>query len=881
MAGSPFIIIPWSNDFLRGMQQAVWKLTGGHPGNAVLVFPNKRPRRYMLDMYRRDAAQVPRLMPVILDRRTFTWLCLESWTNGVPDPACLLDRVAMLKDCVLKAAQEKTSGSALCRLAGEIEAKGMASFYPWGIRLARLLDECDSHILDAAGLTYADDENISQYASILLENLGAIRRLYHARMSEKNMSSSGLEARLAAQASQKSPEMPQRLRGKMLLIAGFVRPNGAENTLFRYFWEHGAHICLHTDPLVPSPNAHWSCQDHSAWIRSWHAGTILLEKPIPVAPTLRFFAGYDLHSQLSSLPENLESCNDRRLKKAVVLSHDSLLLPVLHCLPDSNINISLGYPLQRSMLAQLIERVLLLCESSDANGRLHWKELLGLVRHPCLRILKVIGESGEDIPMASLFRRMDSAIRSGERMIPRQALESGGSLLLQAETGMPAAIATAARRFLERAMPVLVFNWLEARTLSDLSSCLEGLCSLLLDCGGDIWEKFPLDAECLARIIQNVTPSFSSSMMVNETLPQETLFTILRQELAIQRVPFEADPIEGLQVLGMLETRLLHFDEVHLLDMTEDALPGEPSRDPLLPDNLRPLLGLPDSNSRDRLAAHTFFRLLAGVKKAFIYWQEGVQSGLMDKKTRSRFVEELIWSWEKQHGKILKSGAESPLQEADFPLPEHADGTQTCLDIKRTPDMNGAVADFLEQNGLSSSAIDSYLACPRQFFLRYLCRFREPDAIQEDDDPIGVGNLIHAVLEESFAPFLGRAFSGSSVEAGCVTEIFLKKLRQDTSLQNLPLQSLFMLEEAGPKRLRTYLENMPASNELLCLEKTLHAAIEVQGHTCILLGKADRIDLRDNGIIILDYKTGKTRRLPDSDIWKDEGLWKRLDAWTP
>ena len=119
---------------------------------------------------------------------------------------------------------------------------------------------------------------------------------------------------------------------------------------------------------------------------------------------------------------------------------------------------------------------------------------------------------------------------------------------------------------------------------------LGGICELLLCHGEEVWPKFPLDAECLFRLMRDVIPALADNAMAGEPLPPESLFAVVRQYLAGERVPFEADPLTALQVLGTLETRLLRFDRVYLLDMTEDRIPGAPGRDPLLPDNLRACL---------------------------------------------------------------------------------------------------------------------------------------------------------------------------------------------------------------------------------------------------------------------------------------------------
>lgn len=96
--------------------------------------------------------------------------------------------------------------------------------------------------------------------------------------------------------------------------------------------------------------------------------------------------------------------------------------------------------------------------------------------------------------------------------------------------------------------------------------------------------------------------------MADTPLPWPLMQAMLLELVRAERVPFEADPLTGLQVLGMLETRLLRFSRVFLVDVTDDRLPGAPIRSPLLPDSLRALLGLPDTRNREQLAAYTFHR---------------------------------------------------------------------------------------------------------------------------------------------------------------------------------------------------------------------------------------------------------------------------------
>ncbi|MBR6626002.1 MAG: PD-(D/E)XK nuclease family protein [Mailhella sp.] len=889
---SPFRIVPWDDDFLLRIHALTDELTGGHPGKAVIVFPLKRPRRYLLDIYKKNADR-PVMLPHIVSSSQLIRDCLESWTRAVPRMAGTLDQVALVKESVQAVGAYAPAGSPLAKLARELEAEdGMVRFFPWGVRLARLLDECAGHMIDADDLHHVEDA-VSDYAAALLGSLRSIQEDWRARIISRGMSTPGLESQRAALMAEADPDLPLKLQGKKIIIAGFVRLTESEDRLFRYLWEHGAEICLHTDPAILENAEHWSCGEHRRWLKSWKAQSVLMGERGVREPNIHFFAGYDLHSQLLELKQELERSPHPEESRAVVISHDSLLMPTLHHIPEKNINISLGYPLERSLLARLVERMLQVRESMDAQGRVRWKPLMDLMRHPYVRMLCVDAgqtespEKPEEVqPIRPFLMHMERALRKGSRMVSPATLtedlldEVLGDLDHESK-GLPPleGVSEENGALLVKVMDILVSSWREVHTLRGLSERLQALCQLLLEHGRHIWPRFPLDAECLARLMQNVIPDLADNALCTETLAPDSLFAILRQSLAEQRVPFEADPLTGLQILGTLETRLLRFDRVYMLDLTEDALPGAPSRDPLLPDSLRDMLGLPDSGRRDLLAAHTFHRLLAGAKEVFLYWQEGVQSsGIMDaKKQRSSFVEEAIWKVEQREGRRLRSG-EGPLKAASFPL--SAPPAVQDSAILRTPDIDRRI-DALLGKPISPSRLDEYLSCPARFFHKHVCSLHELDEVPEGDDYPAVGTMLHKVLQRAFEPYLGQFLRAGDISAERLAALFREELEKSGLCDSLPAQSRFMLEAAGPHRLAEFLEHQPELTEVLQLEHDTSAELFLGDRRFVLAGQIDRLDRREEGLVILDYKSGRTSKSPRREFWHDENLWQAMRDWAP
>ena len=274
-------------------------------------------------------------------------------------------------------------------------------------------------------------------------------------------------------------------------------------------------------------------------------------------------------------------------------------MPVLHHLPTKDVNVSMGYPLERSPLNRLLEALLQLQEGKTEDGRYSWRSLLQCLRHPYLNLLRV--DDGSDTPLylREVLRRVVADLRKGARFVDLQDVAQ------QIVTATHPAL----MQLFESVMDVLVTRLGQANTTESMALCLQNICDFLLRNGGDMWRHFPLDAEAMYRLARHAAPVLRQNCLAQTPFGKHVLYGIVRQVLQQERVPFEAEPLAGLQVLGMLETRLLHFDRVLIVDATDDKLPGNPAQDPLLPDSLRQVLGLPDARRRERATAHTLYRL--------------------------------------------------------------------------------------------------------------------------------------------------------------------------------------------------------------------------------------------------------------------------------
>jgi len=901
--GSSFKIFSWHQDFITPLANFV--LEQKDPSQLILVFPHSRPAKF-LQKEIADQRPGPIIMPRCLTVQELIALLEAELPEAGKLKATTIDSVFLL----YKAVNDVFQADDFPRNKLNFPLASLELFMPWGIRLTSLMEDFFTSGITPQNILHLEGE-VTPFANLLLSGLYDIYLRYVDLLAENELTTPAQNAALVAARCLGSMNEARPAfnfcRGKQIIMAGFHLLSGIEGPLLRYLWEvENAIVCLHTDPAIlqsgqSQSDVHWAAREHLSWAHRWNAqlesyGPTSVEKAKNLPTNLKVYEGFDLHSQLLKLSEEVEGL-DGEEGAAIVLPASDLLLPALHSLSTKNINISMGYPLARSTLANLLHSVMEMQETAveiqseeqaHAGTRYHWKVMLKLLHQPYLRML------GEDkkLPLREIFSELEAKILSGERYISLAELNAALGQVIYAKT--PAQqltllpelaseydqlILEAGNELLLRAFALLIGKWEKLSSLPDLCSLLMEICDFLINEGGELWQRFPLDGEYLFRLKHSVIPALSQSLLAeDENLDKASLFAVLNTVLEAERVPFEAYPLEGVQILGMLESRLLSFKNLFILDVTEDALPGLSADDPLLPDSLRKEIGLPTLFERERVMAHTFYRLILSSHNVFLFYQTGTgKVGLLDdKKSRSRFIEELLWEIEKDRKQIIKPG-EPPLFAISLPLssPQPAERI-----IPRTQSINQSVDAWIDR-GISPSALDVYLKCPLRFFYEKIAEIQPRDETPEGDDPAAVGSLIHKVLEEFLTPYIGRRLERGFPDQGarlCLNSLFNQHLQASGLPQVLPHDSLFMLKEAGPKRLNDYLDNMPET-EIISLERKFKFNFSIDGKQYLLHGQVDRTDRRENELIVLDYKTGRIYS-PGAEFWsEDNPLWFRMEHW--
>jgi hypothetical protein len=874
----PFLLVDWHAPFLPAVATQLAASSDGDFRDVLVIFPHKRPIRSLFKLLQEGAGGAALLPPRMSTVNDWMEATAKAFYPG-RRLLGVLDRVHLLHSLVLQLMDE---GLPFAQKLGR-QAEDIGAFFPWALELDKLMEE-----LFRAGLSphAIDTMETEAFAGLLLEGLDHIHSAWLDILDNEKASTPGHTAMLAGGIVEEAPEkLLKQVAGQRIVCAGLYAMSGCEERLLRFLWEHGlVEMILPVDPEVAQGGGHPSCREVAKRITAWGAKTKLYEGSAAPAEPLRisFVEAYDLHSQLAALRKDMDEGEDT--DTAVVLPEESALMPVLHRFHDKLVNVSMGYPLARTPLFRLLELPAHLQHSARPGTakdelKLHRQSLTALVRHPFIR-----RGFGEDF--AAFLPRFEAHLRKqGAFLSPWTWLKS-----LPDEEATPEL-----KAHFEDLLRTFVTNFSAVRSLRDAGEAVLQICVFLHAAapepqilegkeevgvpgavGGPgkrdraeatAWEYHPVDAECLQRLVAVIIPQLTDSALADAPLGKDSVFSVLRQFLERERVPFEAEPLVDIQILGMLEARLLSFSRLYILDASDEVLPGRNAYEPLLPDSLRKTLGLPDESDGKLVQAYNLHAMVRQAGRSLMLYPQGAGDTGEDGTSasmRSRYVEDFIWQEEQRRGSSAED-FDDFIQVVDVRMravmPKHAD-------LPKPPEVSAALGEILEK-GISPTFLDAYLKCPVRFFHERIAQVKETALVEETGDPPSLGSIVHTSLQSYFTQYIGRTVSGRELPHAPLIDIFIDCFRSHPSTAGMSYDARLSVEASARKRLPLLLQNTPEGS-ILAVEETLHASFSSNGRRVPVTCRIDRMDMREDTIHILDYKTGALPRFHSGHITDGE-----------
>ena len=394
----------------------------------------------------------------------------------------------------------------------------------------------------------------------------------------------------------------------------------------------------------------------------------------------------------------------------------------------------------------------------------------------------------------------------------------------------------------------------------------------------------PLDTESLFRmytLLNRLSGLVDSGILMVDVI---TLQRLIGQLITSTSIPFHGEPAEGIQVMGVLETRNLDFDHVLLLSCNEGNMPRGVNDTSFIPYALRKAYGLTTVDYKVAIYQHYFHRLLQRASDVTILYNNATSDGKTAEM--SRFMLQLM-----VENKIpisfltLKAGQTPQL---------HAPKT-----IEKTPDVIAQMRKRFskEEGGISPTAINNYLRCQLRFFYRYVCGIAEPDSTEDDliDNRL-FGNIFHKAAQVIYTPFIGNTVSSMMLEELLKEEVTIERAVDEAIKQEFfkindpsrplpPLDGLQIINrEVIIKYIRQLLEVDRRFTPFRIIDLEKWESTEIGGFK--VGGIIDRLDSIYNSetgeelVRVVDYKTGSrdASSLPDiASIFTPEAVKDHSD----
>ena len=514
---------------------------------------------------------------------------------------------------------------------------------------------------------------------------------------------------------------------------------------------------------------------------------------------------------------------------AVVLTDENLLLPLLYALPADigRVNVTMGFPLRQSLAYTFVERLVELQNHRRCKGdgcTFYHADVAGILAHP------YVAECD-----AALTRTMHEEIVRDRRISVDAAWLGRNELLKRIFT--PAA------------------TW---RELSDYMLDVVAAVARQPYEGDDARQR----VEFLAVIAEQVTKLRNSLDECDIDLTAEVYTSLLRRHLQTVRIPFEGEPLEGLQVMGILETRNLDFENVIILSMNDDNFPGNHmAQASFIPYNLRAAYELPTPEHHEGVYAYYFYRLIQRAKTVHMLYCSHAD----DKSTGepSRYIYQLDYESGFDVRKV-EVGVDVNLAEtAPIEVPKD-DGVMARLE---------RFVDAQSPATLSPTAFFRYVACPLRFYFHSIARLEADDEISEEVDAPMFGTILHAAVQTLYARIAGEAHPGETLRAMIRTGEVAQAVEaaiNENYLQDKHATAedysgnLLLVKDIVIRYLRGGVMPYDAAHDAFAvsgLEEPVAYPFRFRAGGRDLemkfAGIADRIDTLDDGALrVVDYKTG-------------------------
>jgi ATP-dependent helicase/nuclease subunit B len=525
-------------------------------------------------------------------------------------------------------------------------------------------------------------------------------------------------------------------------------------------------------------------------------------------------------------------------KVAIVLGEENLLIPLLHALPSNieSLNITMGFSAKNNPAQLLIQKLFKLHSAAlsrkGSSYVFYYKDILEILSNPLIE------------PYVGAQDVVSKITKYNYTFITRDTLFG-----LQNEHSE-------------------LFSLLFAKWDGELSVVLDGISEILQRIKAALHAESKEERITLAfvyavfKIINKLNNYISQSPHITTV---ESLYEMYKQVVDLAEVSFEGEPLEGLQIMGILESRVLDFDTVIITSLNEGTFPAGKSQNSFIPYDVKRERGLPTYKEKDAIYTYHFYHLIQRAKNVYLLYNtesEGIDAG-----EKSRFITQLEVEARPNH--IITHTIFNPLVPEIASIPMEVHKSESLLSRLRQ----------IAEIGFSPSSLTAYIRNPIQFYFQRVLRISDTEEVEENIAVNTLGTVIHESLKELYTPYVNTFLRVEDVET------MLQKYDAEIYTQFRIIYREGVIDkgrnllayEVAKRNVYNFLQFEKRlllegdAVKILHLEQSFDQVLEDDRlvFPVKIKGEIDRIEQRNGKIRIIDYKSGKVeqRHLEITD-WK-------------
>ncbi|RAW00724.1 PD-(D/E)XK nuclease family protein [Pseudochryseolinea flava] len=850
--------------FLEELAESIYAKHRHALDGITLVFPNRRAILY----FRKYLSEK-------LDRPVFSpkFLTIEDFIGGysawqVPDKLELIHRLHKVYATITTADQVRES---------------FDQFYFWGEMLLRDFEEVDKYMVDARFLfkdlshqkeidstfDFLTPEQIEFLKSFWLNfdekdsankakfltlwrKLPEVYDAFKQELASANYAYDGMVHRAVAERFKSGELKIAATATPTIYFAGFNALTKAEEVIISSLVEAGvAHVHWDLDAYYFNNNT----QVAGRYFREYEQHKVLkrtFDTDIP-ANFLNHMRGdhatsnvklFGASQSVGQAKAAAEIVKDILAKGAVpedtviVLPDEKLLMPVLHSVTGTveKLNVTMGFPLASTPLFNLIELLIELQLIKKGNEFNH-RAVTALLGHPYVVAADPAGA------------------RSKVKEIVHKSWVSIPSSFLITTTPLHQLMFVPVNEVAGKGIVKPLVHYLR-----EIIVALGNLKFLT-----DIDREYCLHFLKLISRIEEVIGESESHQEVTAKSERQSLKSFLRlfrQLIRAEKIPFTGEPLRGLQIMGVLETRNLDFKNVLILSLNEGAFPSFASKGSYIPHNIRSAYGLPTPDHQDAMYAYLFYRVLQRAQNVHLFYT--TETDDLGEGEMSRYLQQVLYeSGVKSERSILHNALQ----------PKPSEAITVVKDQRVFQSLSRFIAGSTASDGLSPTAMNDYIECRLRFYFKYVAGIREAREVEDDLDARMLGNFLHGVMEKFYQDLIDQKKNAliekedihhpeKTIEA-LIDHVFKKTYHLDPEAAVEYEGQRVVVREVVKRFAHEILkkDEAYAPFELLGVESkkdTYAIRLDLEGNPEVLIsGSIDRTDRKDNVIRVIDYKTGK------------------------